>query len=375
MGVLSDAIKVAARLSTGFIEIQRPGYIDNPTLQKSFVLTPKIKQAVTGDRLINGSSPRVQADGLLSYKDHSVGAMIMGISPATEKLITDFQNKISAGHFLSTNMVQHNGAPEIVVGYRLLQNLKANIGDSVVVLCQDFDGVLSNMFVRIDGTFKTGSDVYDRMGTFMDVTDLQNFLSLDKRVNTIAISVGNINDVDKVTSELNSTLKPIGLVAVPWQTLLPQIEQTMEFKRQGDLLFIVILLTVVGFGILNAVLMSITERFREYGVMLSLGMSQEKLAATVAIETFFMLLIGILIGDLIGAGINYYFMIHPIIVGGDLARLYQEYGFNVAAIKSSISTGIFAEASLAILGISFISTFYPLWRVLRLEPLKGIRYT
>ena len=149
----------------------------------------------------------------------------------------------------------------------------------------------------------------------------------------------------------------------------------MEFKRQGDLLFIVILLSVVGFGILNAVLMSITERFREYGVMLSLGMSQEKLAVTVAIETLFMLLFGLVFGDLVGAGVNYYFVVHPIIVGGDLVNLYHEYGFNVAAITSSVSIGIFVEASLAILTICIISTIYPLWRVLRLEPLKGIRYT
>ncbi len=374
-GALNDAIKSAARLSTGFIEIQRPGYIDNPTLQKSFVVTPQVKQAIAKNKIINGSSMRIQADGLLSYKDHSVGTMIMGISPSTEGLVTDFPNKVSAGHFLAMNRSPQDGATEIVVGFRLLQNMKANIGDSVVVLAQGADGVLDNMFARIVGTFKTGAGEMDRMGAFMNITDLQSFLSMSNRVNAVAISVGSMDDVDEATSELNSTLKPIGLIAVPWQALLPQINQTMEFKRQGDLLFVVILLSVVGFGILNAVLMSITERFREYGVMLSLGMSQEKLAVTVAIEMIFMLVIGVVFGDLMGAGVNYYFIAHPIVIGGDLAKLYQEYGFNVAAITSSVSAGIFVEASSAILIICIISTFYPLWRVLRLEPLKGIRYT
>ena len=374
-GTIMEAIEDAARLSTGFIQIQKPGYVDNPTLQKSFTFSPALRNMISKNLLITGSSPRIQADGLLSYKEHSIGTMILGISPASEKTITDFQNKVSAGHFLSSDTTKYAGAPEIVVGYRLLQNLKAKVGDSVVVLCQGFDGVLSNMFAMIVGTFRTGSDEFDRMGAFMNLTDLQPFLSMDGRVNVIAISVGKMQDVPEVSAKLNSILKPTGLVAVPWQTLMPQMEQTYEFKQSGDIVFMMILLVVVGFGILNAVLMSVTERFREYGVNLALGMRQEKLAVTVAIETFFMIMIGIFVGNLAGVGISYYLSIHPILVGGNLAKIYEQYGFNVPTITSYVSLRTSIIASSAILVISFASTFYPLWRVLRLEPLKGIRYT
>ncbi len=374
-GTIMEAIEAAARLSTGFIQIQKPGYVDNPTLQKSFALSPSLKGMLNENPLITGSSPRIQADGLLSYREHSIGTMILGISPASEEAITDFQNKVSAGHFLTANTMQHGGTPEIVVGYTLLQNLKAKVGDSVVVLCQGFDGVLSNMFAQIVGTFRTGSDEFDRMGAFMNLTDLQPFLSMDDRVNANAISVEKMQDVPKVTAELNSILQPAGLVAVPWQTLMPQMEQTYEFKQSGDIVFMLILLVVVGFGILNAVLMSVTERFREYGVNLALGMRPEKLAFTVAIETFFMIIIGIFFGNLVGVGISYYLSVHPILVGGNLAEIYKQYGFNVPTITSYVTAQTSIIASSAILIISFASTFYPLWRVLRLEPLKGIRYT
>jgi len=374
-GTLFEAIKDAARLSTGFIQIQKSGYINNPTLQKSFVFSEELKKLTETSSLITGTSPRIQADGLLSYKDHSMGVMIMGISPMSEKSITDFQNKVSEGHFLSERSAKHSGAPEIVVGYRLLQNLKARVGDSIVVLCQGFDGVLSNIFAQIVGVFKTGSDEFDRMGAFMNIADLQPFLSMGDRVNAIAISIGKMDDVPKVTSQLDSTLKHLGLMAVPWQDLMPQMDQTLKFKQSGDFMFMIILLVVVGFGILNAVLMSVTERFREYGVVLSLGMRQEKLVVTVAIETFFMIVIGILLGNLVGVGISYYIYVHPIVIGGNLEEIYKQYGFNVPIITSYVSTATSIVASSTVLIISFASTFYPLWRVLRLEPLKGIRYT
>jgi ABC-type lipoprotein release transport system permease subunit len=96
---------------------------------------------------------------------------------------------------------------------------------------------------------------------------------------------------------------------------------------------------------------------------------------TVAIEIFFMIIIGIFLGNLIGVGISYYIFAHPIVIGGNLEKIYEQYGFNVPTITSYVSAGTSIIASTAILIISSVSTFYPLWRVLRLEPLKGIRHT
>ncbi len=374
-GTYAETIKTAVRVSTGYLQIQEIGYNKTPTLQKSFDLTPKIEDAIKDIPQVNGSSPRTQTDALLSYRDQSLGVMLMGISPKTESLVTDFQKKVNGGCFLSINSADKNEKPpEIVVGYKLLENLDAQVGDSVIVLGQGFDGTLGNMFVRIVGTFKTGSDEFDRMGVFMNISDIQNFLGMENRINAVAISVRNQDDVEEIASGLNKVLEPMGLVALPWQELLPQLKQTIELDNSSGALYIIILLFVVGFGILNTVLMSITERFKEYGVMLSLGMSQQKLVIAVALEIFFMLIIGFMIGNGIGVAVNSYFVRHPIVLGGDVAKLYQEYGF-APMLVSSLSFKIFLDSTLTILGISIVAAVYPLWRVLKLEPLKGIRYT
>ncbi len=374
-GTYAETIKTAVRASTGYLQIQKIGYNKSPTLQKSFEMSPAIEGALKETPHVNGSSPRVEADALLSYHDQSLGVMIMGVSPKTEELITDFPEKVNSGRFLSADSHGfHENVPEIVVGYKLLQNLDAQTGDSVVVLAQGFDGILGNMFVRIVGTFKTGSDEFDRMGAFMNISDLQDFLGMSGRINAVAMSVRNPDELESVVNRLNPLLKPMGLVALPWQDLLPQLKQMIELDNSSGVLYIIILLFVVGFGILNTVLMSITERFREYGVMLSLGMSQERLVVAVALEIFFMLIIGFIIGNGIGAAVNSYWVRHPIMLGGDIAKLYQEYGF-APILASSLSFKIFVDSSLTILGISIVAAVYPLWRVLSLEPLKGIRYT
>jgi len=131
---------------------------------------------------------------------------------------------------------------------------------------------------------------------------------------------------------------------------------------------------IVAFGILNTVLMSVTERFNEFGISLSIGMPQLKLVYLVLIETVFLTLLGIALGNIIGWGINYYILLNPIQVGSEIGKIYEEYGF-LPVIESSLNITIFIYTSISVLIISLVSCLYPVYKVYKLEPLKGIRYT
>ncbi|RMF57000.1 MAG: FtsX-like permease family protein, partial [Calditrichaeota bacterium] len=131
---------------------------------------------------------------------------------------------------------------------------------------------------------------------------------------------------------------------------------------------------VVAFGILNTMLMSVTERFREFGIVLSLGMPNRKLVIMVLWETFFIVVLGLILGNLLAAGINYYIVQHPIVFSGGFAELYEEYGF-LPRLESTLRWSIFFNNNIAILFISLLAIIYPAYKVYKLEPLKGIRYT
>jgi ABC-type antimicrobial peptide transport system permease subunit len=120
--------------------------------------------------------------------------------------------------------------------------------------------------------------------------------------------------------------------------------------------------------------MSVVERFNEFGISLSIGMPQIKLVYLVFIETFFITLMGLFLGNIIGWGINYYFMENPITVGRNLGNMYEEFGF-LPIIVSSLDPMIFINTTLTILAVSAAVCFYPAYKVYKLEALKGIRYT
>lgn len=369
LGTYEVNIETVVNMFPGYLQIQKTGYQKNPSLQKSFFFDRELREMLEKEPLITGYTPRVMGDGLISFKDNSAGAGILGIAPETEKTVCDIMSKVNAGRFF-----QSDSSQEIVVGHTLLSNLKAEIGDTVVVLAQGYDGSLGNLLFKIVGSVKTGSREFDAGAVFMGLSTAGELLAMYGRITVVAISLDNLDDIPEVQKNLKSALQNSELAVLKWNEIMPEFEQTIQLDNISGILFLGILVIVVAFGIMNTVLMSVTERFREFGVTLSIGMPQRKLVMQVFLETLFIALIGIVIGNILAAGINYYIVQNPIVFGGEFAELYAEYGF-LPRLESTLKAHIFWNSSLATFIISILASLYPLLKVYRLEPLKGIRYT
>jgi putative ABC transport system permease protein len=369
LGTYEVNIRYVVELFTGHLQIQRQGYQTNPTLQKSFVLTDSLRRLIENDRRIVASSPRLLGDGLISFKENSLGAFIVGISPGREQAFSKIMTKLRSGRFFRADT-----AHEIVVGQQLLDNLKARIGDDVVVLAQGLDGTLGNYKYRIVGTVRTGSPDFDNGSIFMGLSAAQELLAATNRVTMVALMLDDLQEIPSVQSSLIRGLDGTRLTVLAWNEVVPDLEQSIQLDNVSGMLMLGILIVVVAFGIANTVLMSVTERFREFGVVLSIGMPTRYLMVLVLSETLFIVLIGMVIGNLLGAGINYYIMHHPIVFTGQYEQVYAEYGF-LPRMESTLRASMLFNSTIATLAISLLATIYPLAKVYRLRPLKGIRYT
>ena len=369
LGTYALNIKTAVELFSGYLQVQTKGYNETPKLSLCFREDKNIKSAIESTKGIQSYSSRVYADGLISFKDNSRGVAIFGIQPDKEKEVTTFVENIDTGKFFTSD-----SSDEIVVGSQLLKNLNAKIGDEVVLLAQGFDGSLGNQKFKIVGTVRLGVQEMEATVVFMGLKSAQSLLALGNKVNVIAIKANDLNNLNEIKNSLNTKLPNKNLTVLPWNQVNPELQQAIQLDNISGILFLGILIVIVAFGILNTVLMSVTERFREFGVVLSIGMPQKKLTYLVYIETMFIALIGLLFGNLLGYFVNYYLILHPIVFGGELKKLYELYHF-LPELRSSLQISIFIYVSFSIIGISILSCLYPAYRVFKLEPLKGIRQT
>jgi putative ABC transport system permease protein len=369
LGTYAVNISNVVRMFSGYMQIQHEGYQKNPSLRLNYVLDGKLLNQINSIPEIKGYAPRVYGDGLASFKENSFGTAILGINPVKEKEVTNITERIKEGRFFSSDTTN-----EVVLGYKLLENLKAGIGDEIVILTQGYDGSLGNLKFKIVGSVKVGSIEIDGAAAFIGLRKAQELLAMQSRIHAIAINIGSLNEIENVKEQLTEKIDNKELAVLTWDEVMPDFKQSIELDNISGILYLLMLIIIVAFGILNTVLMSVMERFNEFGISLSIGMPQMKLVYLVLIETFFITLMGLALGNIIGWGINYYILLNPIHFGSEMTKIYEEYGF-LPLMQSTLDPGIFINTTLSILGISVLACLYPAYKVFRLEPLKGIRYT
>jgi ABC-type lipoprotein release transport system permease subunit len=371
-GTFDANIKTTLDLFTGYLQVQYKGYQDNPALNKSFSMDLEMLSNLQNDINIKGFAPRVTSFGLIGHKEKSLGTAIIGVDPSREMLFSQLATKVKKGKFL---MADDN--EKIIVGERMLKNLDAKIGDTVVILAQAFDGTMGNKKYIINGSFRFGSNELDGMSIFMNIRAADEILAMNNRINSIAIFLHNIKDINSVKMNLNAMAQKKSdkkLEILPWEEILKDLKQTFDMKIISEVFYIGILVMIVGFGILNTVLMSITERFNEFGVMLALGTKHYIIIAAVFIETMIITILGILFGFGLGYGVNSYIVDNPILLPGNFTKLYEEYGF-LPEIHSTVANNIFTSTGTIIFIVALIVFIYPAFKLMKLTALKGIRYT
>lgn len=365
-------VRNTVEMFAGYLQVQRTGYQDNPSLSKSVAYPATLRSILLQTEGISGFAPRIQADGLVSFRDRSSGVLMLGLDPEAEQQVSRFHRRITEGRHLAPGATD-----EVVLGSTLLANLGARVGDTIVVLAQGFDGVLGNLKFRVVGSVRMGVQTFDAGTILMSVVAAQELLAMEGRVSVIAIAIEDLALLEDVRARLERGVAEASIAnttVLTWSEVMPDLAQAMAFDRIGDYFFMVVLIVIVTFGILNTVLMSVTERFREFGVTLAVGMKPSQLVVQVLVESFYMITIGIVTGTSLGYAVNAYVKAHPIIFTGDFEEIYAQYGF-LPQMVGSTEWWVLGQVVAVIVAASLLSLIYPLYRVARLEPLKGIRHT
>jgi ABC-type antimicrobial peptide transport system permease subunit len=124
-----------------------------------------------------------------------------------------------------------------------------------------------------------------------------------------------------------------------------------------NLLLCVALISLIvgGVGIMNIMLVSVTERTREIGLRMAVGARSRDILQQFLIESIVLCLAGGVIGILLGHG----------------AALLVKYQLKWA-VEASPGAVVAAVCVSAFVGIAF--GFYPAWKASKLDPIDALRY-
>jgi len=304
-------------------------------------------------------SPTLNANGQLVFSNQNWSSSVQGVYPG-EQQIGSWQ--MQEGNFF-TQADEQSGNSVAVLGQTVVDNLFTPLG--IDPLGQQIR--IGNVTFTVVGTLaskgSTGFGANADDIVYVPFSTAQQRLSGNKFVNSIVLTADNSGDVNSVQSAAQALLEQrhnISNPALDDFTIqnASQVLSTVQGTAQSLSILLVgvaaVSLVVGGIGIMNIMLVSVTERTREIGIRIAIGARQHDVLMQFLIEAFFLSALGGLIGLIIGPIVAY------------VIASVNKFPFQIDPLSILIAFGV-----SALVGIIF--GFYPAQRAARLDPIVALR--
>ncbi len=306
---------------TGHVQIHHPGYLERPSLNALIRQPESIMGEIT--RLFPKAkvASRIKGGGLAYSSKRVIPVPIIGVDPEMENVVTKLKQKVKQGSYFSKIP---QGMEAALVGHKIATTLKLTVGSELILISGGADGSIANDIFYISGIVGD-ADSFSGNQVFLSLQSARRFFSIRSAVHELIINLNDFKNSRQAAHTLTQQGKfPEGLDISPWQDVEKEFYRSMEADKQGNNVSIAIIVIMVGIGVLNAILMSILERMREYGLLRAIGVRPSNIMVLVLAESTVLSVMGCVLGFILALPVNYWFQVkgivlqHPIEVGGML---------------------------------------------------------
>lgn len=366
-GAKNQMVDSLLRNSTGFLQIQDVLFHGEPSMDHALEYGDEVKGALAAyAEDIHFTVPRIQGFSLASRETGSRGAIVTGIIPEKEDKMNNLSANITEGAMFG---------PEddfAVVAEGLARQLGLEIGDTIVLLGQGFQGMTAAGQYRVGGIIRFLMPEQNNAMVYLPLKEAQWFFAAPDRLTNLVIMVEDEGTVHTLAENLRAALDPEWFAVLTWEELMPDFLVAFEARDAQMKIFAWVLYIVVGFGIFGTIVTMVYERLREFGILMSIGLKRIQLAGICLLETLMISFMGVIAGMVFGFPIVYSLYKRPIGLSGELADVMLDMGVE-PVFSFALDPGIFLYQGMTVFFIALVVGTYPVQKVFRLNMVNASR--
>ncbi|CAM4184619.1 macrolide ABC transporter permease/ATP-binding protein MacB [Stenotrophomonas lactitubi] len=339
-------------LGTSTIEIYPGSGFGDLQAARVETLTPGDSAALAGQPFVDSATPGVATTGTALRGNRSASVQVQGVS---EQYFRVHGLKLGEGAFFGTPGV---------AGYQQVAIIDANTRAHFFAAAENPIGqtlLLGNVPVRVVGVVKKDAGAAgdtSLLRVWMPYTTAMARMLGQSHVSSITVRVSDAISMEAAEQAIARLLTRRHGSTDFYMSNNAQIRQSIE-QTTGILTMMIssiaaIALVVGGIGVMNIMLVSVTERTREIGVRMAVGARRSDILQQFLIESVLVCLLG----GVLGIGV-------ALLLGAVLAL--ADVGFSLVFSASSI---IAAFACSSLIGIGF--GFLPARRAAQLDPVEAL---
>lgn len=417
---------------TGYLQVQHVNYQDNPLIDNSFGYNDSIVSAISKIDRVVSVTPHLESFTLASSGTQTKGAAVIAIDPIKERAFSDPESKLvkyritdeavmrlqdadalpdeiieklkknlgrsyssSARVELELGLTSEDNElcmPDILkysevsnefladdddgilVSDKLASYLKVTVGDSVILMGQGYHGISATGIFPVRGILKMPSPEIDNKLIIMTIPAAQKFYDAEGKITSLVVNLTDKSNrtIKTAKDRINSLLTDKNTITKTWYELNPILYQQIQGDSQSGMAMLAILYFIIFFGIFGTVLMMVSERKKEFGILVAIGMQKKKLKRIVSIEMLFLGAIGLVCGLLAGTPVILYFYYYPIVLKGDMANMMEDFGWDAVMPTAWFGPYFYWQAGIVAIMV-VLATIYPLRKIGRLKEIEALK--
>lgn len=367
-GAYSAMIKTGIGSMAGHVVVQGDGYEASGdtsiVVENADRVAAKLGEAVSYKGIV---LQRSFLGGLLTSADGSSAAMVSAVEPEKDREVGKFYDYLHEGEWLETSK-------DILLGVGLAETLDVELGDKLVYMMQVDDEMASKLF-RVKGLLRTGAADQDGVLAAISVEAAKELRGGADQSTQVAMILEDFTQWPQALAQGRAGLADENVEVLSWKEALPDMDAFIKLDRNAGQGMISIMGIIVAMGVFNTFLMSVLERTREFGVLLSIGAQPSQIARLVLLEGVILGVLAIGLGTIVGV-----LLVWPAAVYGiDLTRWMGEAMTSGGVVMSAKMYSVYnwpRMAAFAVGGfmLTVLASVWPAWKVSKLTPVEAMRH-
>ena len=310
---------------------------------------------------------------VLEQGEYGQSGYLYGVDIDTSRpAATEMEQKIIEGALSLERPA--SGLPPILMGSQLADRMGVFQGDTMLVMSMENLSMNSMGMLQptmrqfeVTGTFRTGMYEYDLSNMYTTLEDAQELLGLAPE---------DASGIGVRTTEPDRAIEIAGAVGEAlgfpyrvnsWIERNRALFSALKLEKIALGVIVFLIVVVAAFNIVSTLVMVVSDRTKEIGILRTMGMTQRSIQSVFVIQGVWIGVIGTSVGAVLGIGISWALDRFRLIrIPGDV--YFVDY---LPAEMDPLDIGLIVVASVL---VSYVATIYPSRQASTLEPVDAIRH-
>ena len=339
--------------------------IDNPTgVQNKLALQAQVV----------ASAPFVLSQVLLAQGEDMRGALVRGIDPTQEVLVTDAVALMPPEVLAQLQPGQFG----VVLGNELARALGVKTGDNITLVAPGGQvtpaGVVPRMKqLKVVGLLDSGHYEYDATLALLHLDDAQKIFRLDGP-NGIRVKLKDAQQARSVADQLTPLLGE-DVVVRDWTRANRTWFAAVQIEKRMMFIILTLIVAVAAFNLVSTLVMTVTDKQADIAILRTLGASPASIMGIFVVQGALVGVIGTLSGLALGLLVAFNIgSIVPAIERALGASFLPKDIYLISLMPSDPQWADIGPVVIIALVLALVATLYPSWRASRIDPAEALRH-